>query len=100
MAMTKRDLVMKISEDTGLIQKDVAKVVQMTLDGFSDALANGETLELRNFGVFEVVTRKSRIGRNPRRPEKEVVIPARSMVKFRSGRALKARVGKLDPSDI
>ena len=63
--MTKRDLVVRISSETGLIQEQVLDVVQRTLDHISEALANGETIELRNFGVFEVKVRKARIGRNP-----------------------------------
>ncbi len=98
--MTKRDLVMKVAEDTGITQKDVGNIVQMTLDNIADEIAAGGNVELRNFGVFEVKVSKQRIGRNPNRPENEVVIPARTVAKFRSGRALKARVGKLDPKTI
>ena len=95
MSMTKRDLVLKIAERTGMIQADVAKVIQMTIDGLADEIANGDNVELRNFGVFEVVTRKSRIGRNPNRPQDEIVIPERCIVKFRAGKELKERVEKL-----
>ena len=61
--MTKKDIVMKISEDTGLKQIDVKVAVQKTLDYITGALAMGNTVELRNFGVFKVKTRKPRIGR-------------------------------------
>jgi nucleoid DNA-binding protein len=70
--MTKRDLVIKISEETGLVQQKVMDVVQRTLDLISESLANRKTVELRNFGVFEVKIRKARIGRNPNRPDKDV----------------------------
>ena len=95
--MTKRDLVERISEETGLIQPEVRAVVQKTLDYIAEALANGKTVELRNFGVFEVVTRKARIGRNPNRPEIDVAIPSRSVVKFKSGKIMYAEVLKLRP---
>ena len=52
--MTKRDLVVRISEETGLVQQDVLNVVQKTLDYISDAVTKGQKVELRNFGVFEV----------------------------------------------
>ena len=94
--MTKRDLVVKIAKETALIQNDVAEVVQMTLDYVADELAAGNTIELRNFGVFEVKIRKSRKGRNPNRPKNEVVIPERAVVKFRAGKELKDRVEKLN----
>lgn len=98
--MTKRDLVVKIATETGLIQSEVATVVQLTLDNIADELAKGNNIELRNFGVFEVKVRKSRKGRNPNKPENEVVIPERVVVKFRAGKELKDRVESLDPSKI
>ncbi|MCX6896353.1 MAG: integration host factor subunit beta [Verrucomicrobia bacterium] len=95
--MTKRDLVVRISEETGLIQQQVLEVVQKTLDYISEALAKGQTVELRNFGVFEVKTRKARVGRNPNRPEVDVPIPTRSVVKFKSGKEMREQVIKLPP---
>ncbi len=90
--MTKRDFVVKIAKEVGLTQNQVGVVIQKNLDYISNELAEGKTIELRNFGVFEVKTRKSRVGRNPRTPEDEVVIPERAVVKFRAGKELKARV--------
>ena len=55
--MTKRDLVIRISNETGLVQQQVLDVVQKTLDYISEAVATGTTVELRNFGVFEVKIR-------------------------------------------
>ena len=98
--MTKRDFVVKIAEETGLVQNDVATVIQMTLDGLANELANGGDIELRNFGVFEVVVRKSRKGRNPNQPQNEVTIPEHCIVKFRAGKELKARVEKLNPKKL
>lgn len=95
--MTKRDLVIRIGEETGLIQQDVLTIVQKTLDYITEALAKGETVELRNFGVFEVKTRKARIGRNPNRPEIDVPIPTRSVVKFKSGKIMREQVLKIRP---
>lgn len=93
--MTKRDLVVRIAGETGLIQNKVAEIVQKTLDYIADELAEGRDIELRNFGVFEIQTRKSRKGRNPKRPQETVAIPERKIVKFRAGRELKDRVAKL-----
>ena len=59
--MTKKDIVMKIAEEAGLKQIDVKGVVQKTLDHITAALAAGKTVELRNFGIFEVRVRKARI---------------------------------------
>ncbi|MBE6368460.1 MAG: integration host factor subunit beta [Lentisphaerae bacterium] len=96
--MTKRDLVVKIAKETDLIQNDVAQVVQKTLDYIAAELIAGRTIELRNFGVFEIKVRKSRKGRNPNQPKNEVVIPERAVVKFRAGKELKDAVEKLNPA--
>jgi nucleoid DNA-binding protein len=98
--MTKRDLVVRISEETGLVQQQVLDVVQKTLDYISDAVAQGKTVELRNFGVFEVKVRKARIGRNPNRPETDVPIPQRAVVKFKPGKEMREAVLKLSPDQI
>ena len=90
--LTKRDLVMQISKQTGLTQQEVFSVIQLTLDGITHALATGRDVELRNFGVFEVRLTKSRVGRNPNRPETDVVIPARATVKFKPGKIMRQRV--------
>ncbi|MFH1970104.1 MAG: HU family DNA-binding protein [Verrucomicrobiota bacterium] len=92
--MTKRDLVMRIAKETGLIQQDVFAVLQKTLDYIVESLAKGESVEFRNFGVFEVCIRKSRIGRNPNKPTHVVTIPTRKVVKFKMGRIMKAKVMK------
>lgn len=98
--MTKRDLVVKIATETGLTQSDVAVVVQKTLDYISDELKGARNIELRNFGVFEVKVRKSRKGRNPNKPENEVVIPERVVVKFRPGKELKEAVEQISPTKV
>ena len=97
MTLTKRDLVSRISEETGLLQDQVYEVVQKTLNQISEALAKGGKVELRNFGVFDVKIRKARIGRNPQKPENEVPIPARAEVKFKAGKEMRAEVLKLTP---
>jgi len=90
--LTKRDLVMQISKETGIIQAEVFTVIQQTLDAITTALASGRDVELRNFGVFEVRLTKSRVGRNPKKPEKDVTIPARATVKFKAGKIMRQRV--------
>jgi nucleoid DNA-binding protein len=99
MTLTKRDLVIRIAEKTGLTQTQVFDVIQDTLDNIVKALADGGKVELRNFGVFEVKIRKARVGRNPNKPETDVPIPARAMVKFKAGKDMRAEVLKL-PSTV
>ena len=98
--MTKRDLVGKIAKETGIIQSDVADIVQRTLDSIAGELISGNDIELRNFGVFEIKVRKSRKGRNPRDTKNEVIIPERAVIKFRAGKELKEAVEKLDPAQF
>jgi nucleoid DNA-binding protein len=93
--LTKRNLVVRISNETGMVQDDVLKVIQLLLDHLTESLSQGQSVELRKFGVFEVQHRKARVGRNPKRPEHEVLIPFRAVVKFKAGKGLKSKVMKL-----
>ncbi len=100
--LTKREIVHSIFEKTkGEIQQShIRDTVQMTLDVICDALSRGRTVELRNFGVFEVQVREARVGRNPNRPEDDVLIPRRSVVKFKAGKELKESLKKLDLVEV
>jgi len=91
MAVTKKDIVMKIAEETGIKQIHVKKVVQKTFDTIIDILNRGENIELRNFGVFKVKIRKGRMGRNPRTGT-QVPIPDKKVVTFKAGMVMKAKV--------
>ena len=91
--MTKKEIVIKIAEETQFKQVDVKKVVQRTLDHIIDSLAKGETVELRNFGIFKVKSRKSRVGRNPKTGV-TVPIPEKRIVSFKSGMIMKKKVMK------
>lgn len=96
--MTKRDLVIRISNETGLVQQQVLDVIQRTLDYISEEVTKGHTVELRNFGVFEVKIRKARVGRNPNQPETDVPIPERAVVKFKPGKEMREAVLRLSPN--
>lgn len=89
--MTKKDIVIKIAEETGFKQIDVKKVVQGMLDHVIESLSKGETVELRNFGVLKVKSRKPKIGRNPRTGT-TVPIPERKVVAFKAGMIMKKKV--------
>jgi nucleoid DNA-binding protein len=93
--LTKRDLVDRISTDTGLVQRQVFEVVQKTLDHIIDALAQGDTVGLRNFGILEVKLSKPRVGRNPKQPGSDFSIPPKATVKFKSGKIMRQKVAKL-----
>ncbi len=88
MTTTKKDIILKIANDTGIKQVDVKRVVQQMLDSITLALAKGETVELRNFGIFKVKARKARTGRNPRTGE-EVPVPPKKVAIFKPGLIMK-----------
>ena len=89
--MTKKDIVLRVADETNLKQIDVKKVVQKTFDYIVEALVRGEKIELRNFGVFKIKQRKSRTGRNPRTGE-VVPVPPRKVVVFKAGLEMKQKV--------
>lgn len=89
--MTKKDIVTKVSTETNLTQQDVKKIVQRTLDAIMESLERGETVELRNFGVFKVKSRRGRLGRNPRTGE-EVPVPEKRVVVFKPGLIMKQKI--------
>lgn len=95
--MTKKRLIQKIALRTGLHPNEVRSVVQQFLDDITDALANGDRLEFRDFGVFEIVTRKQKIGRNPKNASVPIVIPERKAVKFTPGKKMKQHVEEGKP---
>ena len=98
--LTKRQIVQSIYDGANYQHKDVTDIVQATLDKIAEGLTQGRNVELRNFGVFEVQVRKSRVGRNPNRPETDVIIPRRAVVKFKAGKDMKAGLQKLDLEEI
>jgi len=89
--MTKADLVKIISENTGIIRKDVAVVVDALLQSIKDSLAQGKHIEVRGFGTFKLKTRKPRVGRNPKTDEK-VPVPERTVPTFKFSREFKGNV--------
>jgi len=89
--MTKKDIVLKITDLTGIKQVDVKRIVQKTFDVIVDSLDRNEKVELRNFGVFKLKERKARIGRNPRTGE-SVAVPPRRVVVFKSGLEMKKKI--------
>lgn len=90
--MTKKKLINSISQEKGIHPNDVRHVIQAFLDKMTDCLSDGDRLEFRDFGVFEVVERKQKIGRNPKKAAEPIVIPARNAVKFTPGKKMRKRI--------
>jgi integration host factor subunit beta len=89
--ITKKELVNRIAEETGQTKVVVKNVLQRFLDEIIEELAQGNRLEFREFGVFEVRMRAARQAQNPRTLEK-VVVPEKRVVKFKVGRQMRQRV--------
>lgn len=85
---TKKELIHAIAQDKKIHPSDARQIIQAFLDKIIASLANGERLEFRDFGVFEVVKRKQKIGRNPKKADIAIVIPARQAVKFTPGKKM------------
>jgi integration host factor subunit beta len=89
--ITKKELVNRISDQTGLTKVVVKDVLQRFLDEIIEELASGNRLEFREFGVFEVRERAARRAQNPRTLEK-VYVPSKRVVKYKVGRLMRERV--------
>lgn len=89
---TKKKLIHAISQEKGIHPNDVRHVIQAFLDKMTESLHRGDRLEFRDFGVFEVVERKQKIGRNPKKADEPIVIPARNAVKFTPGKKMRELV--------
>lgn len=98
MTMTKRELVIRVANKLGMTQSDAAKIIEGTFDVLSKSLAEGKRWELRDFGVFEVKTRASRMGRNPRTGD-QVPVPERRVVTFRPGKKMKELIATSKPGE-
>ena len=89
--MTKKDIVLKITDMTGIKQVDVKRIVQKTFDVIVESLIRNEKVELHNFGVFKIKERKARFGRNPRTGA-SVPVPPRKVVVFKPGLEMKQKI--------
>ena len=98
--VTKRDMITELSDLTGLKHHQVADVLDGLMELISKKVESGHDVTFRTFGTFEVCVAKSKIGRNPNKPQDEVLIPDRCFVRFKPGRELKDRVAKLPPAKI
>ena len=89
--MTKADLINSVAEKANITKKDAEMMVSTVFSSITEALANGEAVQLVGFGTFEVKERASRKGINPRTKE-EITIDASKLPSFKAGKALKEAV--------
>ncbi len=96
--MTKKDIVRTIADQIGLPQLRTKELVQKTFDALIETLVREERVELRNFGVFQIKRREARMARNPRTGER-VPVEAKSVVTFKPGKEMEARVRLRDQAE-
>ncbi|HPY96052.1 MAG TPA: HU family DNA-binding protein [Candidatus Cloacimonadota bacterium] len=89
--MTKADLVKRVAQDTGMLRREVAQIVDSFLITVKEVLKDGEHIEIRGFGTFDTKMRKPRMGRNPKTEEK-VPVPARRVPTFKYSRGFKVEI--------
>ncbi len=97
--VTKKDLVDRIADRTGSKRVIVKRIVQYFLDEIVQELGEGNRLEFRDFGVFEIRSRAARIAQNPKTMEK-VQVPSKRTVKFKIGRVMKQRLFDEHPDGV
>jgi integration host factor subunit beta len=88
--ITKRDICEKIARKTNNTHAIIKETVQLFLDEMINELAQGNRIELRDFGVFEIRQRAARKARNPRTGE-EAFVPAKNVVVFKVGKLMRDR---------
>lgn len=91
--MNKTELVNAVAEKADFSKKDADKAVAAVLDSITDALAQGDKVQIVGFGTFEVRARAEKQGRNPKTGE-AMVVPASNLPAFKAGKALKEAVAK------
>ncbi len=90
--MTRSQLILRLAaQNPDLTHREVERLVNAIFETIAAALARGERIELRGFGVFTVKERTPRVGRNPRTGE-AVQVPARRHPKFKIGKELRRRI--------
>ena len=97
--MIKLDIVNRVAERTGVPKMKAEQAVDALFHSMKEALARGERIELRGFGVFVVKPRKRGVGRNPRTGE-EVAIPSGKTIRFKPGKELQAHGFDAEHDDI
>ncbi|SHJ35223.1 integration host factor subunit beta [Shimia gijangensis] len=90
--MIRSELIQKIAdENPHLYQRDVERIVNTIFDEITDAMADGDRVELRGFGAFSVKKRDARVGRNPRTGE-SVSVEEKHVPFFKTGKLLRDRL--------
>lgn len=90
--MTKSQLIQRLAEQNPhLYLRDIERIVDAVFERVTQALVDGDRVELRGFGAFSIKHRDARTGRNPRTGE-TVHVEAKRLPFFKTGKALRERL--------
>ena len=92
--MNKAELIAAIAAKTGETKKTAEKLVNAFVETVTEALTEGDKVQLVGFGTFETRERAARKGRNPRNPQQEIDIPASKAPVFKAGKSLKEAINE------
>ena len=91
--MNKNELIAAVAERANLTKKDSEAAVSAMIEAITDALCEGDKVQLVGFGSFEVKKREARVGRNPKTKE-AIEIPATKVPVFKAGKLLKDSIAR------
>lgn len=97
--ISKKEIVKTVSERHGLTTTQTGQLVQVFMDQIIDELSRGNRIEFREFGIFELKRRKPRTARNPKTGD-SVQVPEKTVVSFKPGKVMKAKVMDTVPAGI
>lgn len=92
--MNKAQLIDSISQKLSITKKDSEKFLNAFIETVTESLESNEKIQLVGFGSFEVKHRAPRQGRNPKKPENTIHIPATKTAVFKPGKGLKELLNK------
>ena len=93
--VTRADLSEALHQEVGLSRQECSGLVERVLDMIVETLEKGETVKLSGFGVFQVRSKRARMGRNPKTGEPAAIHPRR-VISFRASQIMKSKVGGAD----
>ena len=92
--MVRSELLQKLCDlHPNLLRKDIEKILEIIFLEITNALSNGENVEIRGFGTYKITRRKARVGRNPKNSE-SVQIPEKNAIKWKMSKTFFSRLNK------
>ena len=93
--MVRSELLQKFcNQHPQLLRRDVEKIIDIIFAEIAEALSRGENIEIRGFGTYKVVTRKARLGRNPKNSQ-TIQVPSKKALKWKMSKTLFNRLNKI-----